>query len=167
MKTIFLTVLLFTAIEFASAQSISKSVVATAGDSYTNTGEDIVLSWTIGQTVTGTFLSGDGMLYLSQGFHTGVPLGGVGLEEYLDNTTIDNIYPNPTRENVYLELSETVHGKTIFRIYNAQGELVKSQLIEAKSRKTEINLQGVSPGIYFITAIFENGDKTDYKIVKQ
>ena len=44
MKTLFLTIIAVAVMEFAAAQTISKDVVATAGDTYTNTSENIVLS---------------------------------------------------------------------------------------------------------------------------
>jgi len=167
MKTLFLTIIAVAVMEFAAAQTISKDVVATAGDTYTNTSENIVLSWTIGQTVTGTFYSGDGTFSISQGFHTGMPLSGIGIEEYYSNSPVQNIYPNPTHGNAYLEMTNSQEGPIIFKIYNAQGKLVSTQQEIIENEKIEIQLQSLKPGIYFISSLFEDGNKKSQKIIKQ
>jgi len=59
------------------------------------------------------------------------------------------IYPNPTHD--YLQMSAP--GDGVFekiRIFSTDGVVVKS--MQSVSSEEKINLDGVSPGIYFISA---------------
>src|SRR5687768_17317651 len=64
MKKILLTVLLFSGILFANAQSLSPKVIASSGGFYTSGG--VTLSWTLGETFTTTLSSPNNIL--TQGF---------------------------------------------------------------------------------------------------
>ena len=96
-----------------------------------------------------------------------MPLSGIGIEEYYTNSPVQNIYPNPTHGNAYLEMTNSQEGPIIFKIYNAQGKLVSTQQEIIENEKIEIQLQSLKPGIYFISSLFEDGNKKSQKIIKQ
>ena len=68
------------------------------------------------------------------------------------------IYPNPTNDFVTVESESTVDK---IEVYNLLGQLIISQ----KSNK--INLSDYNKGIYMIQIVFENGQKSTQKIIKE
>jgi len=95
--TLFISALAFTACIF---QAKAQQVVATAGGYYE--GENLSLSWTVGEPVIETFNSGE--LILTQGFQQpynfylrqilDIPMGWSGVSTYLDplNKGVDGIF---------------------------------------------------------------------------
>jgi len=57
-----------------------------------------------------------------------------------------NIYPNPTKNTVFIELNKNINAK--IEIYNLSGELMLEKHINTK--KETINLTNFNSGIYFI-----------------
>jgi hypothetical protein len=50
------------------------------------------------------------------------------------------------------------------QLYNTSGNLLQTQ--EPGSSYTELNMQAFSPGVY-ILRIIQNGEKLEYKIIKE
>lgn len=166
MKIFLLALLISAIIEAAQSQSISKNVVAPAGDTHSNPGEDIVLSYTVGQTATGTYFAGDNAFSLSQGFHTGMPLDGLSTQELMARPDA-TIYPNPTEKNIFLELTKDLYGITCFNVYNNQGELITSQKVDIHHTTHKIETDALNSGLYLIVATFQGGAQQQFKIIKQ
>jgi hypothetical protein len=89
----------------------------------------------------------------------------------LTTVTIDNIennysiviYPNPA--NSTLTIEATGGNKPLLaNIYNAQGQLVISSVVE--KQKNSIDISSLNPGIYIIS-IFDGEKQTNKKIIKQ
>lgn len=70
----------------------------------------------------------------------------------LNNTTF-NIYPNPARGKIHIDLSDARYSQATFRISNSLGQILFSETIDPASgiKNKEINLENKNPGIYFIT----------------
>jgi hypothetical protein len=74
------------------------------------------------------------------------------------------VFPNPVDKAVTIPISITDVGKSIIRLYNSSGQEVKKIL--ATSQLTNINMTGMTKGVYFIQV--SNGQKIiTYKIIKR
>jgi hypothetical protein len=166
MKTFILTVLLVTFLEFGYSQTISKEVVASAGETYTHPTDNFTMSWTLGEAVIGTLTSNDGLITISQGFHAGGPLSGIGINDYAQDHKDVSLYPNPCDKTLYLNFSNSTQNKFIYKIYNAQGKIVSIHKVDKNEDVIEIDMNQNKPGIYFLVTEFKNGKRDSFKFVK-
>ena len=72
------------------------------------------------------------------------------------------IFPNPTTD--YVTLAE-LSGNEKIHMYDAQGRKIKS--VQSTGSTTDISMDGVKEGMYFIHVIQENGEITYHKIIKR
>ena len=72
-----------------------------------------------------------------------VGLGSVGLA-YIDNKLLVNLYPNPVRNKLYIDLN--AENDLRFEIYNIIGEQVKSMILGAN--RNEVSTIGMRAGLY-------------------
>ncbi|NEN24674.1 T9SS type A sorting domain-containing protein [Cryomorpha ignava] len=80
------------------------------------------------------------------------PLGsGVGLERIKEAEF--SIFPNPATSHILMSFTNSVNAN--FRIYNANGMLVKSGAVIGEQQK--INLDGFAAGLYFVEIQDEKG----------
>ena len=99
MKTQLLTASFLSLCMGVSAQSISPEVIASSGEHFE--AGNAQLSWTIGEPMIETYTAGSNML--TQGFHqTELMITSIE-EENTPNLQVD-VYPNPVRENVNIDL---------------------------------------------------------------
>jgi len=166
MKTLMLFILIATFVEFGTAQTLEKDVIATSGESYTN--GEMNLSWTVGQTVTGTFFSPDETMSISQGFHTGIPLNGNAIQKMnFDSNGSIMLYPNPVENTLYVKFFNSKEGDYSYEIYNSQGKIViqKNDLIIDMVNPVDVG--NLSPGVYFYTVIYDQGKKAQHTFIKE
>lgn len=80
-----------------------------------------------------------------------------GIED--NEVTTISVYPNPAHDIIHVE---TCHGASLQHvdIYNISGQMILS------STKTEINVSGLMPGVYFITVFTENQKFVERIIIK-
>lgn len=72
-----------------------------------------------------------------------------------------NIYPNPTKDILYLTASEKIN---TVNIINMMGQVVKSIVVNANN--TNINVEDLSAGVYSIVVNSDNAQSTQKLIVK-
>ena len=166
MKAFVLTVILVTFLEFGYSQSISKEVVASAGETFTHPTENFTMSWTLGETVIGTFSSGDGSITISQGFHSGGPLSGIGIDEYMNSDKLLFLYPNPVDKTLFMNVSRTGKTEFTYKIFNSQGQIILIDKVSENEELIEIDVSETKPGIYFLISEFKNGERNSYKFIK-
>lgn len=166
MKAFILTVILITFLEFGYSQNIVKEVIASAGETYTHPTENFTMSWTLGETVIGTLTSNDGSIILSQGFHSGGPLSGNGIDEYEQNQGLISLYPNPCDKTLFLNIGRSESGFT-YKIFDSQGQLVLIKKVSEKEELIELDLSQNKPGIYFLISEYKNGKRNNYKFIKE
>lgn len=77
-----------------------------------------------------------------------------------------NIYPNPARENLYIDLQENAEGGTLVLV-NAIGQTVWQGLINRSNAKIEVNTGNFAKGLYLIKYINEKGASLTRKVVIQ
>ena len=65
------------------------------------------------------------------------------------------LYPNPTSNNVFIELNSNVNEVTSLRIYDSKGAIVKESLEQLVFGKNtiELNLVGLEKGVYFVQSV--------------
>ncbi|OQX82230.1 MAG: hypothetical protein B6D64_00925 [Bacteroidetes bacterium 4484_276] len=114
MKTLITTIAIWLSATVLYGQSVSPEVIATSGGYFENA--EISLSWTLGETVTETFSSGN--VTLTQGFQQpynfylqqilNIPVGWSGVSTYLDlqNKGVESIF-DPYQNDLIIMASMT------------------------------------------------------------
>jgi len=89
-----------------------------------------------------------------------------GLVGVRDIALLDGIsvYPNPTRDAVYLNIPLSITSVTV-DVVNLQGQLVFTQDVVSSSSPVVLNLNTVQAGVYFLKMNAKEGTKT-FKITK-
>jgi len=76
------------------------------------------------------------------------------------------VYPNPTRETIFIERNNEELRPSTLRIYSSTGRLFMERKISVE--KTELNLSSLPSGIYFIEIFKEEGEQEIMKkLVKE
>jgi len=163
-KLITLSVMLLIA-GTCTGQSIARQVISNAGD-YQSTA-DFSISYTIGEPVIETFISGNTILL--QGFHQGDELITIpeSIEDEFRNTHFQ-IYPNPARDQLLINITQPISSKLKVKIYSITGKLISEQQHLPYSKQTFINLSGFPPGTYILKIAGKKKKKIKtFKLIKQ
>jgi hypothetical protein len=157
MKNTFLTVLLLVAF-FGHAQSISKSVIGTAGKTQAN--ESLSVSWTAGEPIVGLMTGGGNQL--GNGYYPSLDVQTLSKEDFTMEVAV-KIYPNPTSNYLYAEQKE-LHQLGI-NIVDVNGRVVLENKISSGG---QIDISTFSKGIYIVLVQdLETNKKNAYKIIKK
>ncbi|WP_298121090.1 T9SS type A sorting domain-containing protein [Flavobacterium sp.] len=119
-------------------------------------------SYTVGQIdyVAATGTNGS----LSQGVQQPFEIFTLGNNDYPTIQLQAIVYPNPTTENVNLSISNHSLENLEYDLYDVTGKLISHQKITAN--ETQISIENLSVGNYFI-AVNENNKKLKtFKIIK-
>ena len=78
------------------------------------------------------------------------------------------LYPNPTSNILYVEYSGLDVNDTSIKLYTIQGQVIRDIQLNPNNPLLEINLDGLSDGVYMVKIINGNGRilKTDRIIYK-
>jgi len=148
---------LITLLALSSAlTTTAQEVVATQGDSYSNTSMQI--DFTIGEIIINT--ESDGVNTLTQGFHQ-TNWNFVGLENHAPEYEA-TIFPNPTSK--ILNISTSAFENVTYTLYDAQGKLILQDKLS--SEQTPIKVSQLAPGNYSITLTNEMQNLKTFKLVK-
>lgn len=141
------------------AQTISSSVISTAGKVYNSTSNQ--LNWTLGEPVIRLMTTTD--LQISSGYHNQLNLEALSIEDN-EITTSLKIYPNPASD--YLVISKLTLDEVSVNIYNELGQsLIKYSTSLKESR---IDLRQLSTGVYIVNINNNDTKKSNsYKIIKK
>ena len=71
-------------------------------------------------------------------------------------------YPNPAKDNIYIEFSPDVNCQSV-EIYTLDGRLLKSQ----NNNFDKINIANLTPGLYLIKLRMFDGSEFTERIVKE
>ena len=134
----------------------AQEVIATQGDSYSNTSTQI--DFTIGELLisTGT----DGINDITQGFHQ-TNWNFVGLEDHAAGYQA-TIFPNPTSE--VLNITTSTFENVTYTLYDAQGKLIFQDKLSAE--QTPIQVSQLAPGSYSLTLSNETQNLKTFKLIK-
>lgn len=160
MKAILTLLLLLLALQI-QAQSGDPNVISNSGGLNTNASYQI--SFTIGETFTGT-ISND--TSIDQGFWTGVPASSLlSVNDFkLENSTL-TFYPNPVTNFFTIQLEDVNEYEV--SLYTINGQQVLQKTIIAAPQGNQIDIQPLSKGIYILTiSISETNQNKTFKIIK-
>jgi hypothetical protein len=154
-------ILLFaTALLWAALSQAQESTNATGGDA---TGSGGTVAFSIGQVVytTNTVASGT----VSQGVQQAYEIFTVGIIESKLNISL-SVFPNPTPENLTLQLSDFNSEKLEYQLFDIQGKLLNNG--QVTTHQTLINTSGLPPATYFLNVVNQKNKKLQsFKIIKK
>ena len=80
-----------------------------------------------------------------------------------------DLFPNPAQNKISFRSKTSGHSQKEYRIFDAFGILKLENKAEISSSKPEIDISGLSPGIYFLEIVdFENNKfKTSFAVMRQ
>lgn len=143
-----------------SQLSLDRQVLGTSG--HWGKWGQYSLSSTVGETVTTTAITTNGMLILTQGFQQPDDKGDfVGVDDPVELPVSYKIYPNPTNGVLGVELTADLPIVIKLDVIDARGKMtsVPIQRIQfTGSKKTILNLEALADGIYFLNFRDEDGD---------
>jgi len=145
MKNKFILLLVF----FLQFNLYGQNQLLSSAGNFDSNGE-IQLSWSLGEPIISTFSTNE--LILTQGFHqTRLNLTSTITPEFLADITI---FPNPTRNYIYVDFGKNNNLPSNFYIYNLNGKLVMKGYI--KSNYERIEISNLSNEMYNISFKYAN-----------
>jgi opacity protein-like surface antigen len=150
----------FMAIVGLSSAYAQESVNASGGNA---TGSGGTISYSVGQVAYTSNSSNTGSV--AQGVQHAYEIFTLGVEETALNISL-TAFPNPTMENLTLQITDFNNEKLSYQLYDMQGkQLIQGEVI---ANKTEINTSSLPPATYFINVVNqENKTVQSFKIVKK
>lgn len=134
----------------------AQEIVATQGDSYSNT--NMQIDFTIGEIIINT--ESDGVNTLTQGFHQ-TNWNFVGLEDHAPGYEA-TIFPNPTSD--ILNIRTSTFENVTYTLYDAQGKLIlQGRLTQVQ---TPIRVGQLATGKYSLILDSKNQKLKTFKLVK-
>lgn len=141
---------------FAQAQ---ESTNASGGDA---TGTGGTASYSVGQVVYTTNTGSTGSV--AQGVQHAYEIFTVGIKETELNILL-TAFPNPTTENLTLQISDYNNEKLSYQLFDMQGKQLSNGQIVAQ--QTQINMNSLPPATYFVNIVNqENKQVQSFKIIK-
>lgn len=142
---------------FAQAQ---ESTNTSGGDA---TGSGGTVAYSVGQVVYTTNTGTNGSV--AQGVQHAYEIFTVGINETELNISL-TAFPNPTTENLTLQISDYNNEKLSYQLFDMQGkQLSKAQIV---AQQTQINMNSLPTATYFVYVVNqENKIVQSFKIVKQ
>jgi len=155
-KKIKLSVLLLGIGITAQAQ---QATTASGGDA---SGSGGTVAYSVGQVVYTTNTDASGTV--SQGVQQAYEIFAVGIKETELNISL-SAFPNPTADNLTLQISDYNNEKLSYQLYDMQGKLLTNGQVNAQ--QTQINTVSLPPAPYFINVVnHENKKVRSFKIIK-
>ncbi|MES2397542.1 MAG: T9SS type A sorting domain-containing protein [Bacteroidota bacterium] len=158
MKRILFSLILFCAIHYSIAQSLSPQVISSSGTSFANGSNQ--LDWTLGELSTSSLTNGSNSL--SQGFHQD-NLNVTSIDNF-DDTYGLNIFPNPAIDLLNIQF-EKANENNLIELYSIDGKLL---LIQESNYATlcQIDMNKYDIGTYLMKIHNKNTKGKSYRIVK-
>jgi hypothetical protein len=158
-KIVFIAILLL----FIGLKSLhAQETIAASGSNATGGGGSI--SYSVGQIVY-TYITGTNGSSL-QGVQQPYEISLVTtIEEAKDISLEIEVYPNPATDLIMLKIKNTEAEDFKYQLHDINGSLLNISVIE--SQETNISMQNLVPGIYFLKVIQGNKEIKTYKIIKK
>ena len=152
-------VLLTTGLLWAGLAQAQESANASGGDA---TGSGGTVAYSIGQVVYTTNTGSNGSV--AQGVQHAYEIFTVGIKETELNISL-TAFPNPTTENLTLQISDFNNEKLSYQLFDMQGKQLSNGQIVAQ--QTEINTNSLPTATYFINVVNQENNKVQsFKIIK-
>ena len=136
-----------------------ESANASSGDA---TGSGGAVAYSVGQVVYTTNTDASGTV--SQGVQQAYEILTVGINETKLNISL-SVFPNPTTDNLTLQVSNFELSTLNFQLYDMQGKLLTNGQVTAQ--QTQINTSSLPPATYYINVVNQENKKVQsFKIIK-
>ena len=151
--------LLASGLLWASLAQAQESANASGGDA---TGSGGTIAYSIGQVVYTTYTGSSGSV--AQGVQHAYEIFTVDIEETTLSISLI-AFPNPTADNLTLQISDFNKEKLTYQFYNIGGKLLSNG--QVTGQQTEINTSSLPPATYFINVLNQEDKKVQsFKIIK-
>jgi hypothetical protein len=155
-RPILLLILGLLMVGFIQAQ---ESANASGGDA---TGSGGTVAYSVGQIVYTTNFVTTGSV--AQGVQHSFEIFTVGIKETELNISL-TAFPNPTTENLTLQISDYKNEKLSYQLFDMQGKQLSNGQVTAQ--QTKINMNGLPSATYFINVVNQENKKfQSFKIIK-
>ena len=88
---------------------------------------------------------------------------GIDIESNITNTKM-LVYPNPASDVLNISINNTSFKNSIISIFNISGNEVLNSIMNGAS--TQLNIESLSNGVYFVKVKNENGFDRTVKFIK-
>jgi hypothetical protein len=141
---------------FAQAQESANSA---GGDA---TGSGGTVAYSVGQVVYTSNTGSSGTV--DQGVQHAYEIFTVGIKETKLNISL-SIFPNPTADNLTLQISDYNNEKLSYQLFDMQGKQLSNGQITAQ--QTQIDMTGLPTATYFVNIVNqENKQVQSFEIIK-
>jgi len=142
------------------SNAMAQQVVAAAGSTFSNANGS--LSYTLGEGVAQTLSVGS--ITLTEGFHqTTISISVVN--EMTDLGFTISAFPNPTSDFLKLKVDRVNLAGLQYLFYDVNGKLLSQKNVE--SNETNLAVQQLTTGIYFLVVRDGTKEVKSFKIIKQ
>ena len=137
-----------------------QATTASGGDA---SGSGGTVAFSVGQVVYTTDIGTNGSV--AQGVQQAYEIFTVGIKETELNMSL-SVFPNPTANNLTLQISDYNNEKLSYKLYDMQGRLLSNGQVTAK--QTQINTASLPTASYFMNVVNqENKSVQSFKIIKR
>ena len=142
--------------------SFTQAQVAANSSGGDATGTGGTVAYSIGQVVYTTNTGSNGGV--AQGVQHAYDILTVGNKETELNISLI-AFPNPTTENLTLQISDYNNEKLSYQLFDMQGKQLSN--IQVTAQQTQINMNGLPSATYFINVVNqENKQVQSFKVIK-
>ncbi len=134
-----------------SAQTLSRSVLASGGSSFSSTA--LQADWTIGETVVGLFNGSN--LFVCQGFQQGPDDAASAIEQSFVNEI--RLWPNPTSGLISLQHNGQADISKTSLFWSSEGKRINIRWDQNSDGSWQSNIGNLSAGTYVLQ--LQNGEK--------
>jgi hypothetical protein len=157
-KKVKITALLLLGLGLANANAQSGSV-ASGGDA---TGAGGSVAYSVGQVAYTTSTGTNGSV--AQGVQQPYEILTVGIKDETAMSISLSVFPNPTTDNLTLQVQDFNNEVLVYQLFDIQGKLLESKTVS--SNQTQISMSGLQSATYFINVTQENKTVKSFKIIK-
>ena len=144
---------------YLGSTQAQESTNAAGGDA---TGSGGTVAYSVGQVVYTTNTDASGTL--SQGVQQAYEIFTVGIKKPELNIAL-SVFPNPTFNNLTLQISDYNNEKLSYQLFDMQGKLLSNGQVAAE--QTQINTKSLPSATYFIHVVNRDKEKVKtFKIIK-
>ncbi len=138
-----------------------QQVISSGGTDFK--GENVSLSWTIGEPVCETLSNGG--IILTQGFQQGYLLAN-SIEDIFSSGIKLQIYPNPTADDLNLLVKSDNFSTLQFFLHNMEGKALINGSVKADL--TTIEMYRYPHGVYLLRIVKKSGEPVkSFRVVKE
>lgn len=145
---------------WAGLAQAQESANASGGDA-TGSGGTVVYS--VGQIVYTTNIGSTGSV--AQGVQHAYEILSLGIKETALNISL-TVFPNPTTENLTLQISNYNNEKLSYQIFDIHGKQLSN--VQIVAQQTQINMNSLPTATYFVSVVNQENKKVQsFKIIKK